>query len=88
METKKTQITDRQKEYCAVTIMRRMLEKYSQKEGVTFEEAMYKFSQSAIYDALFDYGTDIWKNGPDYLLGIFEESFDTPRPKGRGFSVQ
>lgn len=28
------------------------------------------------YDALFDYETGIWMEGPDYLMNLFEDALD------------
>lgn len=59
-----------------VTVMRRMIEKYAEKEHICFDDAMLLFTQSPVYEALFDYDTGIWKEGPDYLLGLFEDSLN------------
>lgn len=66
-------VTEKQKEYCAVTVMRRMIEKYAKQNGISFEDMMYAFSESSVYEALFDFETDIWKEGPDYLIALYEE---------------
>ncbi len=54
--------------------MRRMIEKYSDKNRIPFEEAFFQFTKSRIYSALFDYATGIWMEGPDYLMALYEES--------------
>ena len=65
---------DKLREYGAVTLMQRMLEKYSEKHQVSIDEAITRFAESNAYDALFDYdGTELWKEGPDYLLDFFEQ---------------
>lgn len=68
------QISDKEKEYCAVSTMRRMIEKYADKNGISFDDAMLLFTNSNAYEALFDYETDIWREGPDYLMGFFEDA--------------
>lgn len=68
------QISDKEKEYCAVSTMRRMIEKYADKSGISFDEAMLLFTNSSVYEALFDYMTNIWREGPDYLMGLFEDA--------------
>ena len=68
-----TTMTEKQMESCAVSTMRRMIEKYAEKTGVPFEDAFFRFTKSCIYDALFDYETEIWMEGPDYLMGLYEE---------------
>lgn len=49
-----------------------MLEKYSEKEKIPFEQAFFLFTNSNAYKALFDYETGIWSEGPDYLMDFFE----------------
>ena len=66
-------ISDKRKNGCAVNLTRSMLVKYAQKHEVPFEDAMLRFAESSTYEALFDFDTAIWKEGPDYLLGIYEE---------------
>ena len=34
---------------------------------------MLAFSTSRTYSDLFDFDTQIWKEGPDYLRGLYEE---------------
>lgn len=53
--------------------MRIMLTHYAEKNGITFNDAFYKFTHSRAYDALFDFETGIWREGPDYLESIFLE---------------
>lgn len=66
-------ISDKRMNGCAVNLMRSMLVKYAQKHGISFDESMLRFAESSTYEALFDFDTAIWKEGPDYLLGIYEE---------------
>lgn len=67
------ELYDRQKESMALSTMRLMLQKYSEKMNISFDDAFYKFTRSRVYEALFDYETEIWKEGPDYLMALFEE---------------
>ena len=67
------EVTDQQREACAVCVMRAMLEDYTKATGSGFEDAFYRFVTSRAYDMLFDYSTGLWREGPDYLRGIFEE---------------
>lgn len=39
-----------------------------------FDEAFFQFASSSAYKMLFDYSTGLWREGPDYLRGIFEET--------------
>lgn len=66
--------TEKQMETCAISTMRRMVEKYAEKTAVPFEEAFFRFTNSCIYEALFDFETGIWMEGPDYLMALYEET--------------
>lgn len=68
------EITDKRRNSVAVSIMRRMLIKYAQQYSIPFDEALLRFTASPAYDTLFDYETGIWREGPDYLMQLFEES--------------
>lgn len=79
MEMQDNMVTAEQKEFCALTTMRTMLEQYSLKKHISFEDALLAFSKTYAYDALFDFETGIWKEGPDYLASIFEEAERSPQ---------
>lgn len=68
------EVTDQQRESCAVSVMRTMLEDYCNETGVSFDAAFFQFAASPVYKALFDYSTRLWTEGPDYLRGVFEQS--------------
>lgn len=76
MEISNSAVTENQMESCAVSTMRRMIEKYSAKNSISFEEAFFQFTTSYIYDALFDYETGIWMEGPDYLMNLYEDALN------------
>ena len=61
------------KEACAIETMRYMLQRYAQDKGLTFEDAFFAFSTSTTYEVLFDFETEVWKEGPDYLRSLFEK---------------
>ncbi len=66
-------VTEQQKETCAIMVMRTMLEEYADKYDVSFAEAMDRFANSPMYEALFDYDNRLWTEGPDYLLHFYEQ---------------
>ena len=68
----KTVSTD-QKEASAITVMRCMLVTFSEEKGIPFDQAMLAFGTSKTYGDLFDFDTQIGKEGPDYLRGLYEE---------------
>lgn len=72
-------IPDKRRNACTVALMRRMLIKYAQQYGIPFDEALLQFTASPAYEALFDYDTAIWREGPDYLMQMFEEFLQTDR---------
>ena len=68
-------VSDKRKNACAVNLMRSMLVKYAQKHHCSFEDIMLQFTESATYEALFDFDTAIWKEDPDYLLDVMKKSW-------------
>ena len=69
----KLKITDELKEWCATSTMRDMLFVLAEKKDIPYEDALIEFSDSPIYDLLFDYESGMWKEGPDYLLATYED---------------
>lgn len=72
METSSYSFNDSQKELCAVDMMREAVGTLSEREGISYEEALLRFTHSRVYDALFDFGTGIWREGSDYLLNLYD----------------
>lgn len=72
METLNYNATESQKEGCAVIVMREAVESLALREGISYEEALLRFTSSRVYDALFDFSTEIWKEGSDYLLNLYD----------------
>ena len=64
-------VTDKQKEVCAVIAMREAISMLAEKEHKKKKKAMLKFTDSKIYDALFDFDTEIWKESSIYLLDLY-----------------
>ena len=73
METTADTVADERKEATAIAVMRCMLVTYSEEKGIPFERVMLDFSQSGTYEALFDFDTGIWKEGPEYLRSLYDE---------------
>ena len=73
MEESVKEILSEQKEATAITVMRCMLVALSEEKNIPFEQALLAFSSSDTYDDLFDFNTEIWKEGPDYLRCLYEE---------------
>ncbi|HBP24502.1 MAG TPA: hypothetical protein DD632_03510 [Oribacterium sp.] len=73
MATYISTVSEKRKNACAINLMRSMLIKFAQKHNLPFEEAMLQFAESSTYDMLFDFDTAVWKEGPDYLLDLYED---------------
>lgn len=73
METLRNDITDKQKETCAVIVMRDAVAEIAKQENLSYDEAMVKFASSRVYEALFDYETGIWKESPLYIFDLYEK---------------
>ena len=71
MEIENNNISYSQKNSCAIKTMRTMLLKLSDKTNKPFEKLLLEFTKSPTYEALFDFETEIWKEGPDYLLELY-----------------
>lgn len=67
------ELSDQQREACAVIVMRTMLLDYSKETGIPFKKLFFEFSVSPAYKILFNYSTGLWREGPDYLRNIFED---------------
>ena len=80
MATTVNQITSDRKEASAITVMRWMHITYAEEQHIPFEEALLSFSQSNTYEDLFDFDTEIWKEGPEYLRCLYEEELQGTVP--------
>ena len=68
------ELTDREREACAISVMRAMLEDYSNDTEIPFSSLFFQFAVSPAYKMLFDYSTGLWMEGPDYFREIFLET--------------
>lgn len=67
-------ITQKQKEYCVHNLAAMVLNKICQSnKGLSYSEAAESFFSSLTYAALINPKTYLWAEGPDYILGLFEE---------------
>lgn len=69
-----TAVSNETKEACAIETMRYMLQNYAQDKGIPFEDALLTFATSSTYQVLFDFETEVWKEGPDYLRSLFDKA--------------
>lgn len=66
-------VSSDRKDATAITVMRCMLLSYAEEKSIPFEQAMLEFARSRTYDTLSDFDTAVWKEGPDYLRGLYDE---------------
>lgn len=67
MTSRPDEVTDAQREACAVMSMRSMLEDLANRSDTTVESRLEQFASSRTYTELFDFSTGLWAEGPDYL---------------------
>lgn len=72
MTTSDYNVTFSQKKDCAVITMRETVSNISECEKISYEEALLRFTSSRVYETLFDFDTEVWKEGPDYLLSLYD----------------
>lgn len=72
MEMQNNSFSDSQKESCALEIMRDAISELSARDNISYEDALYLFASSKVYDALFDFETGIWRESADYLLNLYD----------------
>ena len=58
-------------------LIQEMLEAYSEKHRISFDDALDGFTRSGTYEALYDFDTELFKEGPDYLLEWYERELNT-----------
>lgn len=54
-------------------LMQRTLELYCKKNATTLEKALEDFSMTSVYNALYDFETGLWREGPEYILDLFQK---------------
>lgn len=87
MATFDNSVSLEQKEAAAVTVMRCMLISFAENKKLPFESVMLSFSRSRTYEALFDFETEIWKEGPEYLRGLYEAELEKAPCDSSGIQV-
>ncbi len=74
MNTNPEIVSDEVKEACAILTMRDMVQYLADREHISYENAMFCFTDSPVYEALFEFDTAVWKEGPVYLLDLYDEA--------------
>ena len=73
METYNSQVSDKEKNAAAIRVMRSMLTNYATEKNEPFENVLLQFSKSNTYELLFDFGTNVWREGPLYLRSLYDD---------------
>lgn len=61
------------KECRAVNVMRDVICLLAERKHLSFEKAFEEFAKTTMYEALFNYPTELWTQKPVCLLGIFDK---------------
>lgn len=68
---KKNEITKSVKEECALIVMRKVVEMYSLENNISYNAALLQFVESYTYEALFDFKTEMWKEGSNSVYNTY-----------------
>ena len=59
------------KKFCADLIFSDAVQDMAQKDRIPISEARTRLISSVAYKALYNYETNLWQEGPDYLLDFY-----------------
>ena len=76
MKHVKIEVTDEMKRFCALSCMQMCLEKISECQGISFEEAFSRFVNCGCYDDIMDLEMELWGNGPGYLYEWYTNKYN------------
>ena len=67
-------VTKGQKLYCANNLVAMVIQNLLDDAPDVPQEEMFKqFGSSQTYRQLYDFKTELWKEGPDYLIWLFQQ---------------
>lgn len=61
-----------QKVFCADLILTDAIMDMADDEGISRQEARKRIINSPAYDALYNFNTGLWANGPDYFRAFYQ----------------
>ena len=61
-----------QKNFCADLSLTDAIMDMAEEEGISLQEARSRIIKSKAYDALYDFETGLWENGPDYFRAFYK----------------
>lgn len=59
------------KKFCADLIFSDAVQDMAQNDCISISEARTRLISSVAYKALYDFDTNLWQEGPDYLLDFY-----------------
>ena len=61
-----------QKVFCAELILTAAIMDMAEEEGISRPEARSRIINSPAYDALYNFDTGLWAQGPDYFRSFYQ----------------
>ena len=61
-----------QKVFCAELILTADIMDMAEEEGISRQEARTRIINSPAYDALYNFDTGLWAQGPDYFRSFYQ----------------
>ena len=71
-ELEKTTMDNEQKVFCAELILTAAIMDMAEDEGISRQEARSRIINSPAYDALYNFDTGLWTEGPDYFRSFYQ----------------
>lgn len=65
-------VSDEQKTFCASLILTAAIMDMAEDEGISRQEARSRIINSPAYDALYNFDTGLWAEGPDYFRSFYQ----------------
>lgn len=62
--------------WCADANLSMAIGQIASDEGISQEEALARFKQTRVYNALYDFGTGMWGEGPASLVYLYHKFKD------------
>ena len=65
-------VSNEQKSFCATLILTAAIMDMAEDEGISRQEARSRIINSPAYDALYNFDTGLWAQGPDYFRSFYQ----------------
>ena len=70
---KRQSIPEATKKICADILLSLSVQLLAQRCSISLEEALDRLIHSPAYNAMYDYETGLWQEGPVYFLNFYEQ---------------